>query len=285
MNEDNIFKKRSLLQTSPELFSARSPKKSVNRSSISSTMANQRAATSNGDVFSWAVFDQKLSSTLDNKLQDVARKEDLVSLQGEVEQLRSENAQLKENVSRLQNRLEQVDRSIRRGRLVVRGLKEKDVMPASDEFIKLCSRKLKTAVGVTDIMKIGGGKAFVVTLETATQYNSVLFARKLLKGTDIFIEKDWTTEEREKRFQLRSLAKKLGNESSLKVRLGDFSLFVNDKHFTWQDGKIVASSSDDAQFLGIILAKLHCDCEVIVNTRQKPITTTHSALQNGQINN
>lgn len=278
-------KKRLLQQTSPESYTANSPKKSFTGENCSlGALAN---SSNMADVFSWTVFDQKLNSALDAKLQDVAKKEDLASLQAKMQELSSENAQLKETVQRLQNRLEQVDRSSRRGRLLIRGLYSKEVKSAIDEFVKLCSNNLKLTVGVTDIMKLPAGNGFVVALESSYQYYAVLSARKLLKGSTIYIEKDFTLEERDKRYNLRQASKKLlPVEKEVKVRLGDFVLYVNDKPFSWMGGKMMASNVADAQFLKQLFVKCHYNCEVAVKdwnnsgSGSAPIPSSSSSISN-----
>lgn len=239
------------------------------------------------DVFSWAVFDEKLDSHLDKvfdaKLQGVARTEDLLGMQLELQQLRSENVQLREEMDSLRKRIEQIDRNSRRGRLVVRGLSCKEAKPAANEFIKLCSTVLKLDVGVAEVNMLSPGKGFLVLLDSVGQFHAVLAARKLLKGSRVFIEKDYTVEERDKRYHLRSLSKKISEDKAVKVRLGDFSLFVNDKPYYWTNGAVMASNEDDALFLREILSRIGYDCVVAVNDHRNK--TPFSAQSRSTLNN
>lgn len=76
------------------------------------------SVNSQQDVFSWS----KLCDVLDDKLKDVAKKEDLAAIKQEVEKFKVENCKLKEDIVKLTNRLELVDKKSRSTNIVVSGL-------------------------------------------------------------------------------------------------------------------------------------------------------------------
>ena len=53
---------------------------------------------------------------------------------------------------------------------------------------------------------------------------------------------------------------------NLKVRVGEFCLFVNDKKFTWSNGKLAAVSNDDTNYLRNVLSASITSVEVISAT-------------------
>ena len=90
-------------------------------------------------------------------------------------------------------------------------------------------------------------------------------------GKKIYIDKDFTTEVQNKRYFLRQFAKKLKNaDGSLKVRMGDHRIFINDKPFTCSGENIVAFKKMDADFLHTILEKASMEYAILLNTTDEP---------------
>lgn len=216
------------------------------------------------------MFDSKLSAALDLKLHDVARKDDLQPLSMEIQHLRSENTHLKEELQAMKNRLEFIDKSSRRANIVVSGLSNTNAQLAVAEFNDLCSNVLNTPAIVKESRPVHGGKSFVFSLDSALQVNNIIAAKRHLKGTTIFVQKDYTADERNKRFQLRQLGKnitKLGDK--IKVRFGEFCIYVNDIQFTWNKGKVEAAKIQDVEFLRGIVTKAKFTCDIIVRETPK----------------
>lgn len=99
--------KRTLQLSSPEYTDNNSNKKF-----ISKNMANQNSA---GYVFSWEMM-----------------KEDLQSIINDMEELKEENLQLKNEIKKLTSRIEYIDRRSRSPNLVVSGLKYSNVQNKCD---------------------------------------------------------------------------------------------------------------------------------------------------------
>jgi len=218
---------------------------------------------SDGDVFSW----QTLSTILDTKLKDVARKSDLNLLQDEVKKLRSENCKLKEELSELKNRMELVERISRRGRLIVRGLTSTKGEKAVDEFEKICRDLLKIRTKVVDIVKINNKNTYAISLESPNQTSSILTQKNKLKDTAVYIDQDLTTNERNARYKLRVLARQLKPFTDIKVRLGSAYIYIDDTKYYWADDKIFAANTHDAQELHdkLLYAKLEYTIAVTPN--------------------
>lgn len=247
--------KRPLHLTSPEYTDKNKCKKLLpNRN-----MAEQN--NSSQDVFSWG----KLCSLLDDKLKDVTRKADLVDLKADIDELKKENLQLKSDVKKLTTRLELIDRRSRSSNVVVSGLKSEKINAVKVEFSKLCAEVLNVNINIMSARMISLGKA-CFTLESSMQVLNVTSAKNKLKGKTIFIQKDYTEGEQNVRYNLRQLSKGISkSKQTVKVRLGEFCIFINNIKYTWSMGKIMANTSADAVFLNNLLTECNYPADVCIN--------------------
>jgi len=269
--------KCNLAQTSPDI-PLNLPKK--NTALLNTTAGgtitfemDMNNSPSSPDVFSWST----LSSILDRKLHDVARKSDLMAMQTEISNLRAENAKLNEEVKTLKERFDQMDRCLRRNRLIVRGLTCTNAAAASTEFVKVCSELLKTEVKVIDAVMISTKNTYAFTVESSAQFLNILSQRKNLKGTAVFIDQDLTPKERNERYNLRMLSRQLDSAENVKVRLGGAYIYINDKKFFWGENCIVAASDEDADALTKILRAAKLQHNIIVNGKHNQLHQTVSA--------
>lgn len=251
--------KRTLLSTSPDQAN-HTPKKFSPCQSMNSD---------HKDVFSWS----KLGDMLDDKLKDVAKKEDVAAIKQEVEDLKVENSKLKIKVEKLTNRIEQIDRRSRSANVVVSGLSCKSTLSAKKRFEKICKDDLKMEVDIVKTRMLSSGKSFIFSLDTYGQAQRVIDSRTKLNGKSIYIQKDYTAVEQMNRYNLRKLSKVLSSsKNNIKVRLGEFCIFVDDIRYTWGDGKILAPSQREADYLNNILADTDCSFEVHC---QKPVNSSN----------
>lgn len=265
-----------------------SPDHSLKKSSSSVTMAPAGSQTSSAssDTFSW----ERLVHLFDDKLKDVARKTDLMILQNDVKQLRSENEFLKQEIRSLTSRLESVDQRSRRSNVVLAGLQSSNPNDAKSEFAEICASTLKSPVDVLEVRKLPSRNSYTVTLANIAQATNILSAKRNLRGTSIFLQKDYTKNEQSTRYNLRQLRKMiLTVDKRAKVKVGEFCIFFNDCKFKWSDGKIVASSPKEAELLRRIMIKGDYNFEITVKSHidmtnnQNPMNSTAlattSALQ------
>lgn len=219
-----------------------------------------KMANSTGDVFSW----EMMRNLLDDTLEDVVKKDDLRRFDERMDRLEAENLRLKEEVLVLNSRLEQIDRKSRTGNIVVNGLKSKNSNDAKAEFAKLASEVLKVTVDVTNAVMLNK-TSFMFTLDTISSAQKVLAASGLLKGRTIYLQKDFTKSEQNIRYKLRQITKSIKEKNkTVKIRHGDFCIFLNDMRFTLYNDKISAKNDSDATFLKEILKECNISYEVIV---------------------
>lgn len=292
--------KRSLEQTSPDLIFDNTPKKrtasnNMFRNDESATTSSNAAALTNNNTtattaamppanmncFSWDVFDEKLNKALDSKLENVVRKDDLAPISTEIQQLRSENTRLQKELQNMKGRLESVDKAFRRNNIVISGLTSEFVPQALNEFKKICADPLKVSVNVVEARKIG--KSFILTLNSALEVNSILAKRRFLVGSSIFIDKDYTAVERNKRYFLRQIGKNVKlADKNIKVRYGDQRIYVADKPFASNEDKVIARNKEDAEFLRKILFKVNYECNIVVrdahNSKIMPVAAASNTF-------
>lgn len=254
--------KRNLTETSPDLCATHNPKRNLTPANMS-TSYNTTAS----DTFSWATFDAKINAALDLKLQNVAKREDVASLRDEVRTLRADNELLRAKLELLERQIERVDKSSRRCNVVVNGLPGRNVEEASMHFTEIANKTLKVNIAIMHATKLPAASSYAFTLASPHLVSNVLKGRKMLKGSSIYIQKDYTTQENKKRYHLRILGNKLKSIGGINVKMGDYSIFVNNMAFTWQDGKIIAKSNTDAAALRKLLVQIGLeDEEILVKT-------------------
>lgn len=252
--------KRTLQSMSPDQLENTNNKKHL---------SSQNMSTNSGDVFSW----DRLSNLMDEKLEDVARKPDLAEIQSQIEELREENKQLKANIKTLATRLEQIDRKSRSSSIVVGGLKSSDNQTAKSEILKLCSEVLHVQVNVVSTRMLPKSNSFLFNLETSLQVNNIMAAKNKLRGMSIYIQNDYTANEQTVRYNLRKISRSITKQNSkIRVRLGEFCLYIDNKKYSWSDGKIIAYSSEDSEYLGTLLAQCKYDAEI----ETRSLSTTHT---------
>jgi len=234
------------------------------------------------DEFSWATLKLILQEALDEQLKDVAKKQDVTAINSRITELATENENLRMEIKSLQSRLESVDHANRRCNVIVKGLTCKGTESASDEFVKMAKNILKTNVYVVESTKLPQQGSYVFKLSSQEQAIAVLKAKKLLKGTSVFVNKDYTQKESNNKYNLRILAKKVSAIQDLKVRMGSQSIFIADKAYTWTDGKIVAACDNDAEFLRDVLRKIKCNFEVCVSARKRTPRDVNETSTNGR---
>ena len=100
---------------------------------------------------------------------------------------------------------------------------------------------------------------------------NVVMSKSKLRGRRIYIQKDYRSEEQQVRFNLRQLSKNIKDkDKSIKVRLGEFCIFIDDRKFAWSNNNIVSFTSEDYVYLEDIFKKLKLKNNIIMSKKQRP---------------
>ena len=90
------------------------------------------------------------------------------------------------------------------------------------------------------------------------------------------MQKDYTKDEQNVRYNLRQFNKALKNSAAnVKVRLGEFCIFIDDQKYMWANGELLASNSKELSFLQNLVAANKLKYTVKLN--QKSGTTVANA--------
>ena len=105
-----------------------------------------------------------------------------------------------------------------------------------------------------------GRRSFIFNLDSSSNVQKVLAAKRKLKGRPIYIQKDYTAQEQNARYNLRQICKGIRDKNKLtKIRQGDLSIFVDDMKVTWGlNNKVFVQSSADAERL----EKIFNECKI-----------------------
>ena len=240
--------------------------------SVMSSAVQQPQIHTIPDTFSWAMFESKMSLMLDQKLLDVVKKTDLAALYSEIKLLKDENDSLKNDLFAIKTRLNYIEKAAIRSNIVVSGLSSTSVKTAIKEFSDLSNGVLKTSINITEGRKLPKNNGYIFTLNSQIEANSVISSKAKLRGTNVFVQKDATAEERTAMFHLRQLGKSLRSvDPRLKVRHGMACLYVNDILFSWSTGSFIAPSDADAKFLHSLVTQANFNCQIRLKS-SRPIS-------------
>lgn len=183
----------------------------------------------------------------------------------------------------MKNKVEQMDKRSRRTNIILSGLKTNNYQEANEKFNDLCIRVLNVKAAVVRIIKLKTKDEFLVELESAVQANNILIHSGKLKDTGIFIQRDFTTEERDQRYHLRQLKKAIRTtDKTITSKFKDTTLFVNEKPFRWSNHGVIAASETDKIFLSNLLAKTNFSCTIFIHNQQRRQQHNNDAVVTGE---
>lgn len=212
-----------------------------------------------------ARMEAMLEGKLDEKLKNIATKDDIASVHESIkavkkenDELRNEINQLKESQKRLIKKIEDLDKASRRANIVVSGIEGGDIRDIQTEVSTLFQNVLKTQVQVNGIKKLNrSGKMCTVELESIKAVNEVLSKSKLLHTSGVYLQRDYTADECNQRFNLRRLKKILSKKRDVKTQIKGTNLIIDNKIFKWQsEGTVTTKLEKDATFLNNMLNEL-----------------------------
>lgn len=202
-----------------------------------------------------------LSSLLDNKLANLATKDDLSSLSNKVAAVTEENNILREEVANLKasekvilGKLLDLEGRSRRNNLIFRGLKWAGKYPNYVEVVRgFCNEVL----GASDMVFVNrahllgkDGSAIIAHIPNDTDIEYVMRQTKRLKGTGYAVQRDYPKEVRAKRASLMAVRAEVERVAGRrKMPLVFDHLTVNGCRFTWEDGQLRAGQRDGGDAL------------------------------------
>ena len=130
-----------------------------------------------------------------------------------------------------------------RSNIVASGLASTSIKPAINELVNLSNSVLKTPINITEAQSLPKNNGYVFTLNSNLEANNMLMSKAKLRGTNVFIQREATADERVPMFHLRQLGKAIhAADPRLKVRNGISCIYINDVFYSWPNGYFTASS-------------------------------------------
>ncbi|KAK9508698.1 hypothetical protein O3M35_006191 [Rhynocoris fuscipes] len=214
-----------------------------------------------------------MNNLFDVKLASLATKDDVKALREDNVKLQQENQLLREEVDRLnkkfviqEKRLDEIDMSSRRPNLIFRGFTYNSQVNLPEYISKFCIEVLniETQPIIEKVVILGGqNKLIVVEFLKISDVHIVLKNAKKLKGTGVWIYKDLTFQERQRKKKLLEVRRKIKEKNGqAKVFVGNgFLLNENRKYFLDEERGI--KSKNEEEFLEALKALYKCtECAV-----------------------
>lgn len=202
---------------------------------------------------------EAFSTLLDGKLEHLASKDDIRSLQQEIDDVKNECEALKQEVkalnynnAQLKRKLDAHERQQKAGNLIFRGLPDNDAHP-SETIQKFC----KEILGIEDKINIRSASRVGRTMPNRTRpilveylsledTKTVMDRAASLKNTKFVVHRDRTEAARKKRSLLYEIKSAINQRNKdIKVEIRGHQLSVNKKFFTCnEDNQLVTRNGD-----------------------------------------
>lgn len=194
------------------------------------------------------------------------KKTDIEALKHELKAVKSENEELKKEIKHLNARIDVIDKRTRTNNIIVNGLIPTNNLSAQNEFVKNCKDILGVEINICSSRLLRNKKSVLFILNSYSEVQKIMNVRNKFKDRSIFVQKDYTIKEQHVRFKLRKFCKDISNvNKNIKVRLGEFCVYVDNKKFSYNNESFIAYSYNDKTFIDKLLNDCKLNYEIIVN--------------------
>ncbi|KAF6214152.1 hypothetical protein GE061_008891 [Apolygus lucorum] len=196
-----------------------------------------------------------MSDLIDRK--GLAKKEDLTIINAEIENLKKENKDLHQKIDMLNKRLNGFDRTSRKNNLIFGGIEYTggNWITIIEDFVKqvLCIEQGILIGRAFPLGKEGLRKRLIlVEFLRGEEVNLIMSKVGVLRGTNFFVHRDYSMEERLKRSKLSSIKREIMKcNDRVNASFRRDALLVNEVPFVWdlQKGFMTAKGEDGIQAL------------------------------------
>lgn len=185
------------------------------------------------------------TTQLQNELREVKEKlkengEQLTIQQEEWEKEKRDWRKTREDLEgrllKMEKSYERQEREKRRNKIIMMGVKmnaerEEKLKQEVQSFLneKIVETKIKSAHKLAE-------KTYLVELEDREEKSKVMRSKSKLKGTEIYINDDYTPRERKIQLELKEVAKR-EREKGNAVKVGYKRITINSKMYVWEEGE------------------------------------------------
>lgn len=168
--------------------------------------------------------------------------------------LREENQRLKAQLSQQGKLIESLDREMRRKNLIIKGVRDKDeenregAKEETEKILQKIGVNINMATEIDEIKRLGKyregrQRPILIRLTTGNGKMRILQKSKELKGTNVWIEEDYTKETQEERRRLIPHLKE-ARRQGFRAQLRHDKLLIDDKIYEAKELEEIELASD-----------------------------------------
>jgi hypothetical protein len=197
-----------------------------------------------------------LSSLLDEKLVNIATKQDIEDVTSEVRNLKLENERLQEEMSQLKqqqnflfNKINDLESRSKRNNLIFKGLQWNGQVDFKNLVADFCIQVLgcNEKIWVNRAHLLGNSRVVIAHFPSDSDMEEVMANTGRLRGTGYVVHRDYTVEVRKKRAVLTQVKNEIIRVCGRRrLPLVFDHLFVEGFKFTWEKDCLKAGNSDGA---------------------------------------
>lgn len=190
-------------------------------------------------------------------------------IQENLNEIKRENEVLKPEINHLKSRMESMEKSYRRKNVIFSGINCSNISAAKSKIMSICTSDLKVTVFIVRIIPLRKNSDYLVELETTQQAIDIFSNSGKLKNTGIWVQYDYTPEERTQRYKLRQLKRDIQKVDKVpNIKFKNTSLIINEFRYFWCNGNIMAQNDGEVQKLVDLLAKCNITTYNVVTRKQ-----------------
>lgn len=186
---------------------------------------------------------EEMFRQINNNMQTMTQRMEI--MMKDVEATKQENVQLKKQLIQQEQKIKEIEQEIRRKNIVIKGLEDREDEMGEEINQKLKKIFIKMEVKIDDNIDIeevrrigkykrGTNRPILMKMARSKKKFEILKQTKTLRGTDIWIEEDYTKEVQEERKLLIPHLKE-ARQKGYNARLRYNKLIINKEVFTIQD--------------------------------------------------
>lgn len=225
----------------------------------------------------------------DNKMNNVATKEDINSIENELQELRNENKELRKEVDTQRLKIEELDDNQRKNNLIFRGLslskstETNDLIAQLKQFCNktLCLNKEVNIVNAFPINKTSKQSIIKVQFSSSADSHVVMSNAKKLKGSNISIQRDLSIASRGRRAKYYKIKTAiLQNNKKSKIVIKNSYIAIDNELFFWDLNKNILLNQRGEDGVAILKDLFQIDVMECINETEPraipPETTNNS---------
>lgn len=180
--------------------------------------------------------------------------------------------------------MEIMEKSYRRKNVIFSEIDCSNVSAAKSKIMSICTSNLKVFVFIVRIAMLKKNSDFLVEFETTQQAIDIFNNSEKLKNSGIWVQHDYTPDERTQRYKLRQLKREIQKVDVVSIiKFKNTALMINEIRYNWSNGNIMAQNDNEMKELVDLLAKCDITTYNVVSRQQSPQqNNNHEMIEAGE---